>query len=121
MKIRKKAVGALSKARNITTKEAKVLEDRVWNLGKTSHQRVIRLLLKHKTLKLKDILKLINKDICVVKTNLNNFDSLIEEGEVKCGRCGSRKVARVELQTRSSDESATIFYRCVNCKCRWKK
>ena len=36
--------------------------------------------------------------------------------EYQCGRCKMRKHTYYITQTRSSDEPATIFYTCVNCK-----
>lgn len=41
--------------------------------------------------------------------------------QYKCGRCKSRKCTYYELQTRSADESMTIFITCINCGNRWKQ
>jgi DNA-directed RNA polymerase subunit RPC12/RpoP len=38
----------------------------------------------------------------------------------KCGKCGERKTTVHELQTRSADESMTLFITCFNCKHRWR-
>ena len=38
---------------------------------------------------------------------------------VKCRRCGSVDVAYDEKQTRSADESATLFCKCTKCSLRW--
>lgn len=38
----------------------------------------------------------------------------------KCGKCKKRECSYYELQTRSSDESSTIFVRCINCNNRWR-
>ena len=41
------------------------------------------------------------------------------EAIVRCRRCGSGDVNVDEKQTRSADESATVFCVCVQCKNRW--
>ena len=38
----------------------------------------------------------------------------------KCGRCGDDEVTYYEKQTRSSDESMTIFVTCIHCGNAWK-
>lgn len=40
--------------------------------------------------------------------------------EFRCGRCKSRECVYREMQTRSADESSTIFVRCLNCNNSWK-
>ena len=37
-----------------------------------------------------------------------------------CKRCKKRECAYYELQTRSADESMTIFVTCLNCGNRWR-
>ncbi|XLS60206.1 hypothetical protein HN51_014434 [Arachis hypogaea] len=43
--------------------------------------------------------------------------------EVPCPRCSHDKAAYTEFQTRSADEPATIFYLCLNEKCKhqWRE
>jgi DNA-directed RNA polymerase subunit M/transcription elongation factor TFIIS len=38
-----------------------------------------------------------------------------------CPRCGNNKTVYYESQTRSSDESASVFITCLVCAKRWKK
>lgn len=38
----------------------------------------------------------------------------------KCGKCKKRECTYYEMQTRSADESITVFVRCVNCGNSWK-
>ncbi len=38
---------------------------------------------------------------------------------VKCPECKHDRAYYIEMQIRSADEPATIFYKCVNCKCQW--
>ena len=37
-----------------------------------------------------------------------------------CKKCGSRKLHNDQKQTRSGDESMTLFVTCMNCGKRWK-
>lgn len=39
---------------------------------------------------------------------------------IKCGKCKNNKVSYQELQTRSGDESMTIFFTCIVCGHKWK-
>lgn len=39
----------------------------------------------------------------------------IEEGVLKCKRCGSRRTFSFSKQTRRSDEAATVFVQCAQC------
>ena len=36
----------------------------------------------------------------------------VAEGETSCPRCGSKRIIKNELQTRSADESKTVFCEC---------
>lgn len=40
--------------------------------------------------------------------------------QYKCSRCKKRKCTYYEVQTRSADESMTIFITCLTCGKRWK-
>ncbi len=42
----------------------------------------------------------------------------VVEGLFKC-RCGSKKTFSFQKQTRSSDESITVFITCAQCQHRW--
>ena len=44
----------------------------------------------------------------------------IVRGLYKCKKCKGDKVSYYELQTRSADESTTLFITCCNCYYRWK-
>ena len=120
MKTRKAAVTALSKGRKIDVKKAKVLEKKIWKYGKSIHPRLVRLLLKNKTITIEKAYQLLNRDISIEKIKENEEDQYVVEGEVSCRKCGGRRVTKQELQTRGMDESTTSFYRCVKCKARWK-
>lgn len=54
--------------------------------------------------------------------------AMIEAGQVptgtsmyKCGKCKGSDCTFSTLQTRSSDESESIFITCLNCKHKWKQ
>ncbi|KAK1757388.1 putative DST1 protein [Echria macrotheca] len=40
--------------------------------------------------------------------------------QLKCGKCGEKKVSYSQAQTRSADEPMTTFCECVVCGNRWK-
>jgi DNA-directed RNA polymerase subunit M/transcription elongation factor TFIIS len=40
---------------------------------------------------------------------------------IKCNKCGERDVSVAAAQTRSGDESMTLFYCCNNCGKQWKR
>jgi len=44
----------------------------------------------------------------------------IADGMFKCGRCKSTKTTNTQFQSRSADESMTLYIRCSNCGNRWK-
>jgi len=44
----------------------------------------------------------------------------VAEGINQCSRCGSRRIATFQLQTRGADEPMTVFYTCADCKKRWR-
>lgn len=39
----------------------------------------------------------------------------------KCKKCGNNKCTYFEMQTRSADESATIFINCLTCGKNWRE
>mmetsp|Transcript_38574 Transcript_38574/g.61625 ORF Transcript_38574/g.61625 Transcript_38574/m.61625 type:complete len:111 (+) Transcript_38574:28-360(+) len=43
--------------------------------------------------------------------------------DAKCARCSHQKAYFREMQTRSADEPATLFFKCANEKCgfQWKE
>lgn len=44
----------------------------------------------------------------------------VTEGVNQCSRCGSRRIATYQMQTRGADEPMTVFYTCADCKKRWR-
>ncbi|OYT51972.1 transcription factor S [Candidatus Bathyarchaeota archaeon ex4484_135] len=41
--------------------------------------------------------------------------------QVECPRCGNNQAYFWQVQTRSSDESATQFFRCTRCGYTWRE
>ena len=37
-----------------------------------------------------------------------------------CRKCKSKKCSYYQMQTRSADESMTVYVSCLDCGCRWK-
>ena len=51
------------------------------------------------------------------KESWKNVDSI----EAKCPKCDHNRAFFMELQIRSADEPATVFYRCENCHHNWNE
>ncbi|SPO02112.1 related to transcription elongation factor TFIIS [Cephalotrichum gorgonifer] len=64
------------------------------------------------------------KDSFFEKENMKNAQVPTAEksvtSEFKCSKCGQRKVAYTQAQTRSADEPMTTFCECTICGNRWK-
>lgn len=65
----------------------------------------------------------------IIPTNVDEAEQMIldvgkkkkEESGIKCKNCGKNTVTFFEVQTRSADEGASVFYSCTNCSIRWKQ
>ena len=55
--------------------------------------------------------------VAVVKSSEDEVHPIIE---IKCPKCKNMKAYFWTMQTRSSDESETKFYKCVKCKHTWR-
>ena len=85
-------------------------------------------------IKLTDILsKIKNNKYCwnqqnfeEIKYKIKEHDNFVicpfevAEGVLECNKCGSKKTFSYSKQTRSGDESTTVFATCVMCKSSWK-
>ena len=64
------------------------------------------------------------EDAALQKENMRTAMVAQEEksvsSQLKCGKCGMRKVSYTQAQTRSADEPMTTFCECMNCGNRWK-
>ena len=43
----------------------------------------------------------------------------VDEGVLQCSKCNSNKTISYTKQTRSGDESTTVFAMCFNCNNKW--
>jgi DNA-directed RNA polymerase subunit M/transcription elongation factor TFIIS len=57
-----------------------------------------------------------------IRKDKNKFNNNIQASTnlFKCKKCGERNCSYYELQTRSSDESTTIFVSCLSCGANFK-
>jgi len=61
-----------------------------------------------------------------IKDNIEEKENFIvcpfevAEGALECNKCGSKKTFSYSKQTRSGDESTTVFATCVECRASWK-
>jgi len=60
-----------------------------------------------------------------IKKKIKEYDSFIikpfevDEGVLTCNKCNSNRTYSYTKQTRSGDESTTVFAVCSNCNARW--
>lgn len=76
-----------------------------------------------KGVKAKD--KLLEKKIAKTKTlvvgDQPEDTGIMPTTKVTCPKCGHIEAEYGQLQTRSADEPATTFYRCLKCGHRWRE
>jgi len=65
----------------------------------------------------------------IVKEKINNKDKIkiidknietLPKTQVDCPKCGNNQAYYWLVQTRSSDEAETQFFRCVKCDHQWR-
>jgi DNA-directed RNA polymerase subunit M/transcription elongation factor TFIIS len=119
-------------------KNVKILESKV-NKISSSHddyyliiQEVINS--RREGMNCKDILKLLREgryleskeEYDMYRSKIEEHDKFlvkpfeVDEGVLECGRCNSNKTISYTKQTRSGDESTTVFAMCFNCNNKWK-
>lgn len=90
----------------------KTLEKRAWNHSSKQYPLIIRRLSTGMSFEeATAILEPIEK---------KQHEEEMVDGDITCPKCKSRKVHRIEKQTRSADESATVFCYCSECGKRWR-
>lgn len=57
----------------------------------------------------------------IIHKKENNKIRQVFSDAYKCARCGVRKTTFQEVQTRSADESMTVFIQCAKCNHRWRE
>lgn len=105
------------------------------NVDKTSYINNVHLIdrLREKEFCPHDIAFMRPENVCPdkwadsVSALMKKYESAYENKAIamtdmfKCGKCKKRECTFYELQTRSGDESTTIFIRCVNCGHSWRQ
>ena len=109
---RREAKRILSSSRNIRKSDVDLLEQQAWDHSCTKYPIVIRRLYSGMSIfeaiaELEPITKMQEEEIMV-------------DGTITCPKCKGKKIHRIEKQTRSADESATVFCYCSECGKRWK-
>ena len=110
--LRSHALVAIARGRKTTRKQCMSLEQKAWNAGKEKYPLLVRRLItgmsvEEAMIELEPMPKRREKEI-------------VAEGDLQCGKCKSKRIHRIEKQTRSADESATVFCCCSVCGNRWK-
>jgi DNA-directed RNA polymerase subunit M/transcription elongation factor TFIIS len=109
---RQRAKNLLLVSSRVDVKKVDLLEQQAWEHSPTKYPIVIRRLstglsIYEAIAELEPIQKIQEEETMV-------------DGDITCPKCHSKKVHRIEKQTRSADESATVFCYCSECGKRWK-
>ena len=60
--------------------------------------------------------KKFNKDLEILNKDIADFDKEVTATDIfTCGKCKKNRCVYAEFQTRSCDESATLFITCLSC------
>ena len=70
--------------------------------------------------KRKQLDKKIENLVNAARSDWDQKHAKVTSGVYKCKICGGDKTIQYEIQTRSADESMTLFITCVKCKNVWK-
>jgi len=109
---RQQAKNLLLASPKVDNAEVALLEQQAWDHSSNKYPIVIRRLsvglsIDEAIAELEPIKKMEEEEVMV-------------DGDITCPKCHSKKVHRIEKQTRSADESATVFCYCSECGKRWK-
>jgi len=112
MNYRREGRKVLLSSGKLTKTEVEQLEQQAWEHSDRKYPIVIRRLYTGMSIteaiaELEPITKMQEEEIMV-------------DGTIACPKCKGRKIHRIEKQTRSADESATVFCYCSECGKRWK-
>ena len=75
----------------------------------------------HKTVFVKPKTKCIQFNTKTDNGIIKRNESLGNFCEILCEKCENNTAQFIEMQTRSADEPATIFYKCTKCGFSWKQ
>lgn len=109
--VRNLALGLIAKGHKISKTRASPIEQEAWKhqdkYGLLIRRIVSGMSVEEALLELEPIEK-------------EEAEEIVAEGDLQCGKCKSKRIHRIEKQTRSADESATVFCHCSVCGNRWK-
>lgn len=109
--VRNLALGLIAKGHKISKTRASPIEQEAWKhpdkYGLLIRRIVSGMSVEEALLELEPIQK-------------EEAEEIVAEGDLQCGKCKSKRIHRIEKQTRSADESATVFCHCSECGNRWK-
>lgn len=98
--------------RGVHPQEADLLEQQAWDHCANKYPIVIRRLSQGMS---------IHEAIAELEPiEQMDAEEVMFEGDLTCPKCKGKKIHRIEKQTRSADESATVFCYCSECGKRWK-
>ena len=117
MMIRKLALQRLRGVINGTEIQIRAVEQAAFEEGE-NYCRVIRGILNG--LHLDEAIRQCKVEIVHEEVLSDDEDQYVVKGSITCPKCKGRRVRYIEKQTRSADESQTLFNKCVDCKFRWK-
>jgi len=110
--LRRHAIDALAKSLHTSKRRAKSMEAQCWQTGPQSYPLFVRRMCVGMTFE--------EASASLEPYEVEEGTVDVAQGDLQCGKCRSRRVHRVEMQTRSADESATVFCQCADCGNRWK-
>mgnify|MGYP003346851873 CR=1 FL=1 len=110
--LRSHALVAIAKAKNISTLKCKTIESTAWDHGIDMYPLLIRRIIAGMSIE--------EALIEIEPMQKRQEKQVVAEGDLQCGKCNSKRIHRIEKQTRSADESATVFCCCSECGSRWK-
>ena len=117
--IRRRGLQTLANARRIAERRCAALEQQAWDFGGAlDYAWVVRRLCRAPSSQPFEAVVAVKKKS--VAQTASDPTVVVSDGLLQCGKCKSRKIDQVEVQTRSGDEAATLFCLCTACGNRWK-
>lgn len=68
-------------------------------------------------------ISVVGMDACDVRKIIVDAtkDNKQDKTGIKCKKCGENTVTFLEVQARSADEGASVYYSCSSCLSHWKQ
>lgn len=76
---------------------------------------------KGKTVKGLVLKKKMNEKVTIPVFDTEKTQEKLSTIEIECGKCGNMRAVWWIQQTRSGDEPATRFFKCVKCSHTWRE